>query len=102
MSSNVIDIEPPKPLKRRPPVSTPPNDLALFRQRRRARRRWFLLAEMLSLAVLVGSIVAGVSERFTAESLTPVFRVLPVAAAIVAGILPIIFFGSPNRRDGLR
>lgn len=90
-------FEPPPQLRRPPPVTAPANDLLLFRQRRRTRRRWFLFAETLSLVILVGSIVAGISERFAAESLTPLFRVLPVAAAIAAGILPILFFGNPNR-----
>jgi hypothetical protein len=99
--SNVIDIELPKPLQRPPPLNAPPNERALFRQRRKARRRWFLLAETLSLAVMIGSVLAGVTERFAAESLTPIFRVLPIAAAIVAGILPIVFFGSLNRHRRL-
>jgi hypothetical protein len=92
----MIKVELPKQLRRHAPVSAPPNELVLFRLRRRTRRRWFLLAEILSLAVMVGSVVAGISERFAAESLTALFRILPVAAAIVAGILPILFFGNPN------
>jgi hypothetical protein len=93
----MIKVELPKQLRRHAPVSAPPNELVLFRLRRRTRRRWFPLAEILSLAVMVGSVVAGISERFAAESLTALFRILPVAAAIVAGILPILLFGNPNR-----
>lgn len=90
-------IEPRRQLRSPPPVAAPPDALALFRQRRRTFRRWFLVAETLSVAVMIGSILAGISERFASESLTPLFRVLPVAAAIVAGILPILFFSNPNR-----
>jgi hypothetical protein len=93
----MITVEPPKQIRRPPPVTAPPNALASYRRRRRTLRRWFLLAETLSLLVMVGSVVAGISERFAAESLTALFRVLPVAAAIVAGILPILFFSNPNR-----
>lgn len=83
---------------RRPPLTAaPPDPAALARHRRKLRRRWFLFAELLSLAVLLGSVVAGISERFTAESLTPLFRVLPIAAAIIAGILPIVYFSNPKR-----
>jgi hypothetical protein len=78
-------------------MTAPANEFVLFRQRRRMRRRWFLFAETLSVAVLVGSVAAGISERFAADTLTPLFRVLPVAAAMVAGILPILFFANPNR-----
>lgn len=81
-------------------MHAPPDTIAFMRQRRRARRRWFLVAEALSLAVLFGSVAAGISERFAAESLTPVFRVLPIAAAIVAGVLPILFFGNRQGRRG--
>jgi hypothetical protein len=93
----MVKVELSKQLRRPAPVRACPNERFLFRQRRRTRRRWFLLAEILSLAVMIGSIVAGISERFAAESLTPLFRTLPVAAAIVAGVLPILFFGNPNR-----
>ena len=93
----MTNVEPPTQLRPPPPVIAPPNALASFRQRRRTLRRWFLGAETLSLAVMAGSIVAGISERFASESLTPLFRVLPVAAAIVAGILPILFFSNPYR-----
>lgn len=67
--------------------------------RRRRRMYWlrFLTSEALAIAVLVLSIMAGISERFVSESLTAVFRTLPIAAAVVAAILPILFFGDPKR-----
>jgi len=58
----------------------------------------FIAFETISIAVLLLSILAGISQRFAAESLTPIFRVLPITAAAVAGILPILFFGDPKRR----
>ncbi len=76
----------------------PVDAFALVRQRRKIRRRWFLFAETLSLIVMIGSVLAGISQRFAAESLTPLFRILPIAAALVAGILPIVYFSNPNRR----
>ena len=94
----MIDLEPPKQPRRPAPVNAPPDELILFRKRRRTRRAWFLLAETLSLALLVGSVVAGISERYAADSLTPLFRILPIAAAMIAGLLPIIFFGHRRGR----
>ena len=82
-----------------PPQSTVhANAVTMLRQRRKVRRRWFLAAESFSLALLIGSVLAGISQRFAAESLTPLFRVLPTAAALLAAILPIVYFSNPNRR----
>lgn len=89
--------ENPKPIRRTPVLATPPHPMTALRQRRKLRRRWFLLAELLSIVVLTASVIAGISERFSAESLTPLFRVLPIAAALVAGILPIVYFSKPTR-----
>lgn len=77
----------------------------MLQQRRRLRRRWFLVLEAIAILLTVGSVWAGVSERFASEALTPIFRVLPSCAAAVATILPIAFFGSFNsgrrgRRSG--
>jgi hypothetical protein len=72
---------------------------ALIRHRRRVRMVRFIVCEAVTIAVMVGSAVAGISERFAAENFTPVFRVLPVSAAVVAVVLPIIFFGDPKRRS---
>jgi hypothetical protein len=71
---------------------------AIARHRRRVRLARFIAFETIAVTVLVASIVAGISARFAAESLTPIFRVLPVMAASVAAILPILFFGDPKRR----
>lgn len=67
--------------------------------RRRRRWAWFIAAEIGAGAFLVASVTAGISERFAAESLTPLFRVLPIAAASLVAILPILFFGDPKRRS---
>jgi hypothetical protein len=72
--------------------------IAFVRHRRRLRLARFIAFETVAVAVLVASILAGISARFAAESLTPLFRVLPVTAASVAAILPILFFGDPKRR----
>ena len=70
----------------------------LVRRRRRMRLVRFIAAEGLVLSFLILSVVAGISERFALESLTPIFRALPIAAAVVAAILPILFFGHPKRK----
>jgi hypothetical protein len=70
---------------------------ALVRRRRRIRMARFVVAETVVIALMIGSVVAGVSARFAHESFTPIFRVLPITAAVVATILPIIFFGDPKR-----
>jgi len=58
----------------------------------------FVAAETLAVGILMASIIAGVSARFAVESLTPIFRILPIIAAAAAAILPILFFGNPKRR----
>ena len=80
----------------RPPYSR--DTAAIVRQRRRLRRRSFLLAEILTLALMLGSVLAGIYLRFTAESFAPLFRILPIAAAMLAALLPIIYFSNPHRR----
>jgi len=78
-------------------------DLArLARNRRRLRLARFVFAEAVALAVLAGSVLAGISERFSAESLTSIFKVVPILAATAATVLPILFFGHPKRRGRLR
>jgi pyrroline-5-carboxylate reductase len=62
----------------------------------------FIAAETVAIAVLVVSVLAGISERFASASLTPVFRALPITAAIVAAVLPILFFGGPQGRRPLK
>ena len=62
----------------------------------------FAICEVLALGIMVASALAGISERFTAESWTLLFRVLPIGAAVVAVILPIFFFGDPKRRNRRR
>jgi hypothetical protein len=91
-------LEVTKQIRPASPVQPSLDVVAMVRQRRKRRRRWFLVAESLCLAVLVGSVLAGISQRFTAESFTPLFRIVPIAAALVAAILPIVYVGKPNRR----
>jgi len=72
---------------------------AMVRRRRRQRVAWFIASEIGALALVVGSIVAGISGRFAADNLTPVFRILPIVGAALVVILPILFFGNPKRRS---
>jgi len=85
-----------------PATSSLESVAALVRHRRRLKMLRFAVFEVLALGIMVASALAGVSARFAAESLTPLFRVLPISAAIVAVILPIFFFGDPKRRNRRR
>jgi|GraSoiStandDraft_16_1057320.scaffolds.fasta_scaffold1987774_2 hypothetical protein len=67
-------------------------------RRRRTRFICFVALESIAITLVLGSVVAGLSEEFAAESLTPIFRFLPIGAAAIATILPILFFGSPYHR----
>jgi hypothetical protein len=62
----------------------------------------FIVSEAIAIGVMVASALAGISARFAAESLNPILRILPVSAAVIAVILPIIFFGDPKRRNRAR
>jgi hypothetical protein len=66
--------------------------------RRRRKFVWFMVVESIAGGLIVASILAGLSLRFASESWTPVFRVLPVGAAIIATIVPILFYGNSRRR----
>ncbi len=81
------------------PSGNPESEISrALRNHRRARLLRFLALETAAIALVVGSVVAGLSERFGDESLTKVFQVLPIAAAALAVALPILFFGHPKRR----
>jgi hypothetical protein len=70
----------------------------MVHRRRRVRLMRFMAAETLAISVLILSVLAGISERFASESLTPIFRALPITAAVVVAVLPILFFGGSKRR----
>ena len=90
---------PPSHLSRSPDISGAAAQIAaLFRRRTRLRRIRFIICEALALAVMVASVGAGVSERFASDAFTPLFRILPIAAAAIATVLPILFFGHRKRR----
>jgi predicted PurR-regulated permease PerM len=85
------------PLSKRRPLA--PELAALARQRRRARLVIFIIAESLVVGLTVAAMVAGMTERFLAESFTGGFRFVPIAGAFIAAILPILCFGNPKRRN---
>jgi hypothetical protein len=58
------------------------------------------VCESLAIALLVGSGLAGLISDFASESLTPIFRILPIAAAVAATLIPILFYGFSGRRPG--
>ena len=95
---NFVSIIPKKRMVKRPSSNSEIEMARVLRARRRARLVRFLAFEIAAIALVVGSVVAGLSERFAAESLTKIFQVLPIAAAALAVALPILFFGHPKHR----
>jgi hypothetical protein len=80
-------------------VSSAETEVArLMRRRRRARLARFIVLETLAIALTAASVLGGLMERFVSESLTKIFEVLPVTFAVVAVVLPIVFFGHPRHR----
>lgn len=75
---------------------------ASFRNRRRMRMLWFATYETAAIIAMVVSTVVGISSRFADPSLTPLFCILPIAAATIAAVLPIVYFGDPKFRNGRR
>jgi hypothetical protein len=65
--------------------------------RRRRKFAWFLVVESIAGGLSLASILAGLSLRFASESWTAVFRVLPVSAAVIATVVPILFYGNSRR-----
>jgi hypothetical protein len=71
---------------------------AIVRERRQRRLLRFALCEAAAILLTVASMLAGMSTRFLDESLTPLFRMLPIVGAAAATILPILFYGRPTGR----
>ena len=59
--------------------------------------RHFFIFESLALVMLLGSLWGGVATHFSSETYAQFFRLLPIAPAIVAVILPILYFALPAR-----
>lgn len=70
----------------------------LIRRRRRVRMLRFIACETVAIGIMVASVIAGLSTRFATETLTPLFRMLPITAAAAATIIPILFYGNTGRR----
>lgn len=60
--------------------------------RRRRRMVRFVAYEGAALLIMISSIVVGISTRFAIPALTPVLQIVPIGAAVLAGLIPIIFF----------
>ena len=76
----------------------PDSPVALLRRRRRTKFIRFVLVESLAVAVMIGFGLAGMASDTASESLTPLFRILPIAAAVAATLIPILFYGFSGRR----
>ena len=59
--------------------------------------RYFLIFESLAVAFLLLSVWGGVAAHSWPETFAPFFRILPIAPAIVAALLPILYFALPAR-----
>lgn len=59
--------------------------------------RYFLIFESLAVALLLLALWGGVAAHSWPETFAPVLRILPIAPAIVAAILPILYFALPAR-----
>ena len=64
--------------------------------------RYFLIFESLAVVLLLLALWGGVAAHSWSETFAPFLRILPIAPAIVAAILPILYFALPARvpRDG--
>jgi fatty acid desaturase len=83
-----------------PPRAPADPSRSAIKSRHRSKLVVFIVAESIAIAVLIVSILMGLSLHSASEFWAPVLRVLPVGAAAVAAILPIVFFGTnrPRRR----
>jgi hypothetical protein len=72
-------------------------------QRRRAKFIRFLVCEILAIGALLFSAILGISQRFADDSLTGIFKMLTISAAIAVAIIPVIFYGiTTNERSRKR
>jgi predicted PurR-regulated permease PerM len=97
MAMLTVEIEVASSDPKRPRIA--PELVSLARRRRRARLLIFIIAESVVAVLTIAAMVAGISERFLTESFTGLFRMVPIIGAIVAALLPILFFGDPKRRN---
>lgn len=63
----------------------------------RGRLMRFLTCEALAILLLVGAVFLGMAHRTPDDPLNMIARVLAIAAAVVAAIVPILFYGLPER-----
>jgi len=71
------------------------------RARRRARLLRFLLCEAIAIGALFGATTLGTSERFLDSSWNSVLVFLIVLSASATALIPVLFYGRPNKRSPL-
>jgi hypothetical protein len=64
-------------------------------RRRRLKLIRFVVWQTIALSVVAGAATLGISQWFTDESLTLALRLLTIAGALAATIIPIIFYAVP-------
>jgi hypothetical protein len=67
-----------------------------LRRRRRGKMFRFLIFEFITLILLGGAVLLGLSHRLAEDPLTLVARIVTIASAAIVVILPIIFYGLPE------
>ena len=75
---------------------------AVIRRHRQVVMQRFIVCETLVVAVMAASVIAGISGRFATALPTPLFSIVPIGAAIIGTIIPILFFGGPKSRPRTR
>jgi hypothetical protein len=80
-------------------VISPQTYPVLVRERRRVRTTRFIVCEALAIGLLLGSMLAAFSTNFATGHPRPFLKMLPILAAAIATLIPVLFFGNPKRRN---
>lgn len=67
-----------------------------MQRRRRARLIRFIVFEVFAIALLVGSVMTGLSHRAADDPLSVVAKILTIVSAIAVAAVPILFYGIPE------
>jgi len=58
----------------------------------------FIIFEVIALALFLTSAIAGVREQRAHLGIDPIVTALTILAAVVVGVIPVIFYGPPPLR----
>jgi hypothetical protein len=74
----------------------PPSVWPLAQRRRRARLVRFVALEVFVLLILAVAVLVGLNFRLSGGSIAPAARIIAIVAAVVAVVVPILFYGIPE------